>query len=172
MQRFLFAPVFLLCAALFVLAPSVAPASPEQPESAPDFSLPDASGAMHRLSDFRGKVVILNFWASWCNECVAEIPSLNALSAELKDKGLVVIGISIDRNWEDVADVTTKIDYRVLLDKKGDVFVHKFTITRLPATIIIDREGLLVEKAVGSRDFNTEAYTEKIRKLLQKKASL
>lgn len=167
MQFARIAPLFLLLAAL--LAPALLQAMPKQNESAPDFELRDTGNAVHRLSDYRGKVVLLNFWASWCNECLAEIPSLNAVSGKLRKEGLAVIGISIDRRRRDALTVAGRIDYPVLLDPKGDVFVKGYTITRLPTTIVIDRQGLVVHRIIGKRDFNSDSYVETLRTLLRRK---
>src|SRR5690606_25098061 len=67
-------------------------------DSAPSFELADDSGSGARLEDYRGKSVLLNFWATWCAPCVQEVPSLNTLPNEFKDRGLVVLGISVDEN--------------------------------------------------------------------------
>ncbi len=137
-------------------------------EQAPGFELPDNHGVLHRLSDFRGKVVVLNFWASWCPECVREMPSLNALYSRFKNEGLVALGISIDREWSAVEKTTggLAIAYPVVMDNKGEVFVKKYTVTRLPATVIIDRDGAIVQKLVGSQDFVSQTFIEKMEKLL------
>jgi thiol-disulfide isomerase/thioredoxin len=126
-------------------------------------------GIAHKLVDYRGSVVVLNFWASWCPECVLEMPSLDSLYNRLKKDGLAVIGVSVDRTRADIAQLAGKVSYPVLLDEKGDVFVKEYTITRLPATIIIDRDGDIVKKIFGGRDFNSEAFIGEMTSLLQEK---
>jgi peroxiredoxin len=153
---------------LIVISSSYA-ASTRTLVTAPDFALNDVQGISHRLSDYRGSVVILNFWASWCPDCVQEMPTLNSLYNKLKKDGLVVIGVSADRTHADIVSFAGKVSYPVLLDDKGDVFVKKYTITRLPATIIIDREGFIVQKIFGQRDFSSGAMIEELTNLLQGK---
>ncbi|MBI4684927.1 MAG: TlpA family protein disulfide reductase [Nitrospirae bacterium] len=138
-------------------------------EKAFDFTLTDLNGTPHRLSDFQGKVVLVNFWASWCRECVIEMPSLNGFYAANKNKGIVVLGITIDRKIENVLDALRKtpVSYPVLLDSRGDVFVKKYTVLGLPTTIIIDREGNIQDRFIGRVDFSDKSLTEKIQSLLK-----
>jgi len=138
---------------------------------APEFELTDIQGAPHKLSDYRGRVVLLNFWATWCAECVMEIPSLNALSGKFHDDGLVVLGISIDRNRTSVDKMREKVPmtYPVLLDASGDVFVEKYTIIRLPSTIVIDRNGLIRKNIPGRQEFGSASLIKMISDLLKEK---
>jgi peroxiredoxin len=95
------------------------------------------------------------------------MPTLDSLYTRLKKDGLVVIGISADRTHGDIASFAGKVSYPVLLDTEGDVFVKKYTITRLPATIIIDRDGFIVKKIFGPRDFSSEAMIGEMTDLLK-----
>jgi peroxiredoxin len=97
------------------------------------------------------------------------MPSLDSLYMRLKKDGLAVIGVSVDRSRGDIAQLAGKVSYPILLDEKGDVFVKKYTITRLPATIIIDREGAIVKKIFGGRDFSSEDFIAEMTSLLQEK---
>jgi thiol-disulfide isomerase/thioredoxin len=124
---------------------------PENVTSAPGWELQDVDGKTVRFSDFKGKVVILDFWATWCGPCKAEIPSFIALQNEYGTNGLVVVGISVD---EDGAAVVKKfaqhlgINYPVLLadQKTPQAFGG---IEAIPTTFIIDREGRIVKKHLG-----------------------
>ncbi len=138
-------------------------------EKAPDFSLPSMEGTMYRLSDLYGKVVIINFWATWCVPCLEEMPALDILNNRYKDKGLVILGISIDRKKETVEEFLSKnpVSYPILLDQKGEVFVNKYTVTGLPATYLIDREGHIVEQYIGKKDFTSQEFTDLIERLLK-----
>jgi peroxiredoxin len=155
--------------ALLTVVSSSYAASTRTMETAPDFTLSDMQGISHSLADYRGSVVVLNFWASWCPDCVKEMPTLDSLYTRLKNDGLVVIGVSADRTHGDIASLADKVSYPILLDEKGDVFVKKYTITRLPATIIIDREGFIVQKIFGQRDFSSGDMIEELTNLLQGK---
>ena len=154
---------------LLTVVPSSYAASTKTQETAPDFTLSDMQGIAHKLVDYRGSVVVLNFWASWCPECVLEMPYLDSLYNRLKKDGLVVIGVSVDRRRGDIAQLAGKVSYPILLDEKGDVFVKKYTITRLPATIIIDRDGAIVKKIYGGWDFSSQAFIGEMTSLLQEK---
>ncbi len=154
---------------ILTVVPSSYAASNPIREAAPDFTLSDMQGIAHKLVDYRGSVVVLNFWASWCRECVLEMPSLDGLYNRLKKDGLVVIGVSVDRARADIAQLAGKVSYPVLLDERGDVFVKEYTITRLPATIIIDRDGAIVKKIYGGRDFSSGSFIGEMTGLLQEK---
>lgn len=144
------------------------PSSLSASESAPEFELIDIDGKAHRLSDYRGNIVILNFWATWCKECVAEMPSLDALYKKFKNGNFIVLGVSIDRKNDTVLKLLKKIpvSYPILLDKKGEVFVKRYTVIGLPTTFIIDGDGLIAERIIGGRDFNSGKFVKKIDNLL------
>jgi len=123
---------------------------------APDFNLPDLSDRNVRLSDYRGKVVFLNFWATWCKPCREEMPSMEVLYKNFERDGLVVLAVSIDR-------VTTKKDippfvkglgltFPVLVDSWGQTD-KRYKLMGVPETYIIDQQGVLREKIIGPRDW-------------------
>jgi cytochrome c biogenesis protein CcmG/thiol:disulfide interchange protein DsbE len=126
-------------------------ASSEQPSvktlknrrPAPDFALKDASGQSTKLSDLKGKVVLLNFWATWCGPCALEIPWFEQFEQQYRSKGLEIVGVSMDEEgWSIVKPYIAehKINYRVLLgnDSVGELYGG---VDSLPTTFIIDREG-------------------------------
>lgn len=117
-----------------------------------DFTLPALSGDTITLSKFKGKVVILDFWATWCPPCRAKIPALVELQEEYRERGLQILGVSIDRDKETLKDFYKEhgINYPVLMDD-GEV-AKRFGVTAIPTTYIIDREGTLVKKYVGPRE--------------------
>ena len=127
--------------------------------AAPPFRLANASGRVVRLSDFRGKPVVLNLWATECRGCRAELPAFIELDRVYKDKGLVVIGVSMDVMYEDLKTVregwarvkpfikSRRMNYTILLD---DGSVEKaFDVTALPATYLIDRSGRTAATYIG-----------------------
>lgn len=121
------------------------PAGPEVSQSfAPEFALQDLAGDTIRLSQLRGSVVLLNFWATWCPPCEAEMPDLNALYREYGDeKGFVVVGIN-NRESRDVIQKFVsdrELLFPVLLDSDGSVTLKRFAVRVLPMSLIIDREG-------------------------------
>lgn len=135
---------------------------------APDFTLPTVDGQPVSLSDFKGKVVVLNVWATWCPLCVREIPRLVRVSETYKDQGLVVLGVNTTYQ-DDVAKVEQfardqGISYPVLLDTAGDVG-QKYPARLMPTTYLIDRNGKIVHTKVGEVDEAT--LNEQVQGLLQ-----
>ncbi|MCH6557217.1 MAG: TlpA family protein disulfide reductase [Nitrospirae bacterium] len=137
---------------------------------APDFDLPDLEDNYVRLSDFRGKVVFLNFWATWCKPCREEMPSMEVLYRNFKQDGLVVLAVSIDR-------VTTKqeippfvkslnLTFPVLIDSWGQTD-KRYKLMGVPETYIIDQQGILREKVIGPRDWTRLDNLEMVTALLK-----
>jgi peroxiredoxin len=137
------------CESLFAGRITATPAPLSQ--TAPDFTLEDAGGAKIRLSDYQGKVVLLNFWATWCPPCKAEIPWFEEFQRTYAGQGLVVIGISMDGDgWKAVRPYmdATKINYRVAI---GDApLAGRYGgVESLPETLLIDREGRIAARHAG-----------------------
>ncbi len=150
---------------LFFISKAIAE---RQGEKAPEFELSDVQGLHHRLSDYRGKVVLLNFWASWCPECIEEMPSLNTLYGKYGGSGLVVLGIAADRTKEPVLQVRekTRTAYPMLLDATGGVFIKRYTVIGLPTTIVIDRNGFIAGRFIGRTNFGSSSFMRKIEGLI------
>ncbi len=136
--------------------------------AAPDFTLADVHGKKVSLSAFKGNVVILNFWATWCGPCKAEMPSLNNLYLELRNKGLMVLAISVDPTEKPVLSfiLEKKLALPVLMDKNKEVYFDSYAVMGLPATFIIDRRGGLVEKIMGEQEWDSPKMKEKILNIL------
>lgn len=139
-------------------------------KEAPDFSLPNLEEKTVRLSDYRGKVVFLNFWATWCKPCREEMPSMDVLYKNFEREGLVVLAVSIDR-------VTTKKDippfisgmnltFPVLVDSWGQTD-KRYKLMGVPETYIIDQQGILREKIIGPRDWTVLDNLQTITGLLK-----
>jgi peroxiredoxin len=164
----------LLFSAIIILAhyPGSIYADTVKKEKAPDFELDDMQGLKHRLSDLHGKVVLINFWASWCRECISEMPSLNALYEKFNKKDVVVLGVSTDSNTEDIKKGVgkTHVTYPVLIDRKGDVFEKKYAVMGLPTTVIVDKNGYIAGKILGSLDFTSAVFMNKIKILSEEKS--
>ncbi len=137
-------------------------------EQAKDFELISVDGKTYRLSELRGQVVLLNFWATWCKYCIKENPSLDRLYTKFKDDGLIVLGISVDRSGATLKDflLDNPISYPVLLDSRGKVFVRTYTLRGIPVTFLINREGYIVEKFMGGQKFDSRKFIDRINALL------
>lgn len=138
-------------------------------QEAKDFELKDTKGNNYRLSDLKGNVVLLNFWATWCKICLKENPSLDRLYNKFRNKDFIVLGISIDRSVSRVESYLKEnpLSFPILMDSKGDVFVKTYTLRGVPVTILINRQGIIVEKIFGLQDFDSARYTELIDRLLK-----
>lgn len=135
-------------------------------ESASNFSWKDSSGRLVSLDDLRGKVVLLNFWATWCGPCKRELPDLVALSREFADKQVVIIGISTDRGSNIIEDVRSYvheqgIPYQIVI-ANDDLEEAYGNIRALPVSFIVNAEGKIVKNFVGIRtkEFFSQAIAE------------
>ena len=131
---------------------------------APDFALKDADGRSVRLSDYKGKVVLLNFWATWCGPCKIEIPWFIDFETKLKDKGFAVLGVSMDEDgWDVIRPFLTDlgVNYRTLLGT--DMVAQQYGgVEALPTSFIIDRQGRIASTHVGlvsRRDYESDIQT-------------
>jgi peroxiredoxin len=160
--------VFVLSSCSAESSTNTAKASKER-KPAPEFSLTDANGSSVTLSDYRGKVVLLNFWATWCGPCTLEIPWFIDFEQEFKSRGFEVVGISMDdEGWAAIKPYVAehKMNYRVLL---GNDSVSQLYggVEALPTTFIIDRDGKIASVHIGLA--GKDEYLNEIQKLLGEK---
>jgi peroxiredoxin len=138
-----------------------------QRKHAPNFALKDANGKLVHLADYQGKVVLLDFWATWCGPCVIEIPWFTEFQRKYKDRGFEVLGVSMDDDgWKAINPFVAKrkINYRVVLgdDKTGDQYGG---LEALPTTFVIDRSGRIASVHVGLA--SKKDFEDAIEKLLE-----
>ncbi len=145
--------------------------APEPGNHAPLFTLKDTQGTNVSFSDFKGKVVLINFWATWCGPCKAEMPSLNNLYKALKDKGFAVLAISTDSSEKPVRSFVAErgISFPVLMDKDKTVYSDKYAVFGLPMSFLIDRDGVVVGRVVGEVKWDSPEMKNKITGVLNRK---
>ena len=134
---------------------------------APDFTLKDVHGRALSLSSLKGKVVLINFWATWCPPCKAEMPSMNKLYHDLRAQGFEVIAVSTDTSLSTIKDflAENRLDFPVLFDEDKTV-TRQYHVFSMPTTFLVDRNGMIVEKFYGEEDWADPAVRKKIEKLL------
>ena len=136
---------------------------------APDFTLSDLNDKPYRLSDFRGKVVFLNFWATWCKPCREEMPSMEILNKNFEKDGLVILAVSIDRvtTTKDIPPFVKgmNLTFPVLIDSWGKTDMP-YKRMGVPETFIIDQQGVIREIVIGPRDWTRLDSLQVLTKLL------
>lgn len=138
-------------------------------KKAPEFNLEDLEGEVRGLKEFLGRMVFLNFWATWCPPCKEEMPSMENLYQRFKGKDFVILAVSVDRPGVKV--VKPFIDkggftFPILLDPDWETSL-KYNIRSIPTTYLIDKKGFVVGIAIGSRDWGDEASIKLFQKLTQ-----
>lgn len=135
---------------------------------APDFVLEDIDNKKRRLSDLRGKVVLVNFWATWCPPCRREMPSIERLSHLLKGGDFEILAVNVAENLDMVFSFTGTLDpvptFPIVFDKDGSV-LKAWPVRGLPTTFVLDKQGRIAYRAVGGREFDDPAILAQIQSL-------
>jgi peroxiredoxin len=139
-------------------------------KKAPNFSLADLKGKKSELKHFKGKVVFLNFWATWCGPCKEEMPSMEALYNQFKEKDFVFLAISVD--YEGVKPVKEYIEkqrytFPVLIDPKCET-LDLFEVKGIPTTFLIDKKGIMIGRAIGPKDWKRPEVISILNLLIEK----
>ena len=133
---------------------------------APDFALQDTEGKMHRLSDYRGKPVIINFWTTWCPPCREELPSMNRAWHLLEKEGIAMLALNMGEDEDTIfifsADYPT--DFPILMDQSGEV-IEQWPVKGLPTTYVIAPDGTFAYRAIGSREWDDKVLLDAVRAL-------
>ena len=121
-----------------------------------EIQLKDQNGRPTSFSEFRGKIVFINFWTSWCLACVIEMPSMEKLHEKFKDKDFVMVGINLQESEATILKFYKehKLTFTTLLDSTGDVG-NAFRIRGIPTTFILDKNGIIIGKALGPREWDS-----------------
>lgn len=136
------------------------------PQAAPDFTLPGSGGGTVRLSALKPRVVVINFWATWCVPCVAELPELKRLAGTLRDEPFTLLAVDVEEPPDKVMAFLLRkgMDLPVLYDQDGAVH-RAYGVKGLPTTVIIDGRGQAVAQALGARQWHSREALAYFRKL-------
>lgn len=166
------APIrLLLCCLLLLLActspqagQTLTPLPGAMP--APDFELQDTDGKLHRLSDYRGKTVIINFWTTWCPPCREEIPSMNRAWQQLRQEDVIILAINMGEDEDTIFVFTADYpaEFPLLLDRDGAV-IAQWPVKGLPTTYIIAPDGSIAYRAIGGRAWDDSDILDILRAL-------
>ncbi|VAW61448.1 hypothetical protein MNBD_GAMMA11-976 [hydrothermal vent metagenome] len=136
------------------------------PIIAPSFKLTDMEGVSHPLADYHGKVVIVNFWATWCPPCREELPSMNRAWHILKNENIVMLAINVGEDEDTIFSFLGDypIDFTLLLDQNA-VTAQQWPMKGLPTTYVLNPEGYIVYRAIGGRAWDDPRLLDMVRKL-------
>ncbi|HXX53575.1 MAG TPA: TlpA disulfide reductase family protein [Thermodesulfovibrionales bacterium] len=137
---------------------------------APDFTLKDIAGRSLSLSALKGKTVLVSFWATWCPPCRNEMPSLNRLYKAYKDRGLIVLAVSTDRNPSTVKNFLSEFpaDFPVFMDVDMQTS-RQYRVFSMPTAFLVDRNGVIVKRYLGEEDWDSPGMRSEIIKVLNAK---
>jgi peroxiredoxin len=162
---------------LFVLLMSAVLAAPAQKPGAgltslldkppaPDFQLSDVDGNIHRLSDYRGRVVIVNFWATWCPPCRAEMPSMQRAWEKLQQEEIMMLAVNVGEDEDTIFQFTANypVEFPLLMDLDSKI-IEEWPVRGLPTTFVVDPQGRLAYRAIGGREWDKTELLEQVKAL-------
>ncbi len=158
----------LVVLALGLMLGQSAVAAVKMNQKAPDITLPGLNGQTVKLSDFKGQVVMVNFWASWCQPCRTEMPLIEDLYNKFKKIGFTVLAVNVDEEPENARKMLKEVpvSFPVVLDSKNKM-IEKYEVQAMPSTYMVDRKGNIREIHRGYKPGDEAEYEEYIRKLLR-----
>lgn len=167
-ERYLRIAIFLLLAAfVFVVYDTLNEHVIVVGDKAPDFNITSDSGKKITRSDFGGRLLVLNFWATWCPPCIDELPSLDEFQRQLRSKGVVVVGVSVDKNEKQYTDFLKKarVSFQTSRDPDAGISAEYGTF-KYPETYVIDTSGKVIAKYIGPKDWMSPDVINDMKKLL------
>lgn len=157
----------LTFALVWVVAGTLEPRIVNAGDTAPNFTVTTDHGRVLSRANFGGKLLVLNFWATWCSTCIVEMPSLDAFQRQMAPQGVVVLGVSVDTNdqlYRQFLD-RNKLAFETARDPKSDISADYGTF-QFPETYIIDRSGKVVEKLISNQNWMDPQFLDHFRSLL------
>ncbi|MBW8329695.1 MAG: TlpA family protein disulfide reductase [Thiobacillus sp.] len=143
----------------------------QAPKPAPALKLKDLDGATHDLGQLKGRVVLINFWATWCPPCRREMPSMERLSQAFKGEAFSVLAVDVGEDADTIETFTGQLDtlptFPILLDTRSQA-MQAWQVAGLPTTFLVDPQGHIVASAIGGREFDHPDIIQAIRELLKK----
>ena len=162
------AAMLLLTAGLvWVVYPTLDVRVVQAGDTAPDFSIVTERGRTVTRSDFGGKLLVLNFWATWCQTCIIELPSLNQFAKEYANQGVVVLGVSVDKN-ESLYKSFVKnghVAFDTAFDPEANIATNYGTL-QFPETYLIDHNGKVLEKVISNQDWMDPQFLARVKSML------
>jgi peroxiredoxin len=139
---------------------------PSRSKLAEDFSLPTPAGGTFKLAEHRGKVIMVNFWATWCPPCLEEMPAMDRLYRQHRDAGFVLVAVSVDADPKKVTPFVTqhKLTFPVGLDPRMDL-ANAYAVRALPSSFFVGRDGSLAALAIGPRAWDGDAAHSLVEEL-------
>jgi peroxiredoxin len=137
-----------------------------EPRMAPAFRLKDIDGKTHALSDYKGKVIVLNFWATWCPPCRFEMPSMERAQSLTAEDDIVFLGINVGEDEDTIFTFTADypVTFPLLMDLNSEI-IDKYPVVGLPTTYVIDPQGRMVYQAIGTRDWDNINILNQLKSL-------
>lgn len=143
---------------------------PYQGDKLPDFSLIDLHGSSHRLSDYRGKAVMVNFWATYCGPCIREMPSMQRLKEKLTGRPFEILAIDMAEEQADVENFMQRhnivVNFPLLLDTEGTV-IEQWRVSAVPTTFILDPQGHIRYAHFGTLEWDSDEVVSAIEALMK-----
>jgi peroxiredoxin len=160
---------FVFCAAYAADKAAQTLTTLDKPFPAPDFALKGEDGKTYRLADYRGKVVVLNFWATWCPPCRYEMPSMERAHQKVRGERIALLAVNVGENADQIFEFTGRypVTFPLPLDLDGAVS-RQYPVIGLPTTFVIDPRGMVTHRAIGGREWDDEKLLGELRKLLKR----
>ena len=157
----------LLCAFVYVIFVTLRERIIGVGDSAPDFSVTADNGRTVSLNSFGGKVLVLNFWATWCATCMEELPSLDQFQRDFADSGVVVLGVSVDKDEKAYKRFLSRVNVAFLTTRDPDNKINAdYGTFKFPETYIINRDGKVLSKIISSTNWTDDKMMNYVKSLL------